>query len=122
MIATLRNLPERVRGSLPRVAEKIQEVFAENIAAERGPDGAAWPATKDGCKALRGAAAKITYAIVGTTIVFALTAIEARHHFGWVKGGKQRQILPGDMADKKVIDAMWQEMKGVFDRAKKGIP
>ncbi len=53
---------------------------------------------------------------------FTLSGPEARHHFGWVKGGKTRQILPGNMQDRAVIRAMYLELREIFKRARKGIP
>ena len=94
MIATLRSLPERVRGTMPEIAEAVKAELTKNVAAQRAPTGEGWPATKSGKPALTGAAAKITYSIHGTVIVFQLEGVEARHSLGWVKGGKKRQILP----------------------------
>jgi len=94
MIATLRALPETVRGTMPEIAETVKADLGKNVAAQQDPNGGAWPATKSGKPALTGAAAKITYSIHGTVIVFRLDGVEARHSLGWVKGGKRRQIMP----------------------------
>jgi hypothetical protein len=94
MIATLRALPETVRGTMPEIAEAVKAELAKNVAAQQSPNGEGWPATKSGKPALTGAAAKITYSIHGTAIVFQLDGVEARHSLGWVKGGRRRQILP----------------------------
>jgi hypothetical protein len=98
LVARLRSLPAAVRGTYPQMAEAIIDEIRQNIAAQRGPDGAPWPATQDGRAALSGAGAALSYEVRGTTIILTLTGIEARHHFGSVKGGRARPILPRSAA------------------------
>ncbi len=122
MVATLRGLPESVRGSLPKCGAFLKQAMEANIAAQRSPTGEPWPDTADGRQALKSAGKQITFTIHGTTLVFTLGGVEARHHFGWVRGGKQRQILPGDMQDKAVIDSMWKGLQDTFRNMRRGIP
>lgn len=94
LVARLRALPVTMRGSYPEMAEALLAEIRANIAAQRGPDGAAWPPTEDGKSALANAGKALSYEIKGTTILLKLDGVEARHHFGSVKGGKPRPILP----------------------------
>lgn len=94
MIAQLRGIAPNVREALPEVARELDTVLRENIAAQRGPDGVAWPATKDGRQALKNAGDDLTVQVVGGTVLATLGGPPARHHAGAVKGGVKRPILP----------------------------
>ena len=116
LVARLRATPAAVRAGIPEMAAAIKAEIYENIAAERGPDGTPWPPSKDGRPVLVNAGAKLTDSVSGSTIVITLTGIEARHHFGSVKGGKVRQILPRTLPSMKRAQARMRRI--VAKRAK----
>lgn len=68
--AILRALdPDRLREDIGRRAgEKIAAIAAGQYAAGQGPDGQAWPLTKDGEIALQGVTSEIVFRSDGDTI------------------------------------------------------
>lgn len=111
IIAQLRAAPERARELLPEMAAEVQLVLAENIAAERGPDGTPWPATKDGRHALKNAAGDLTSQVVGTAILVTLQAPSSLHHLGIARGGVRRPILPSKGIPAPVAEALGRVVK-----------
>ena len=94
MIARLRGLGATTREAVPEVADECKTVLAGNIAAQRGPDGEAWPKSKDGAPVLVNAAKELTAQAVNGAVLITLRGPEARHHLGIAKGRVQRRILP----------------------------
>jgi hypothetical protein len=66
-----------------------------NIAAQRSPNGKAWPPGKQGQPVLVNAGKALKVTSNGPTLTAVLSGPEARHHLGIVNGHKRRQILPG---------------------------
>jgi hypothetical protein len=93
-IERVESLGKLAAGIAPEIAVELDRELRANIAAGRGPDGIAWPPTKDGKPALRGAGKALTVRAVGKVVLATLTGPEARHHLGAVRGGVRRQILP----------------------------
>lgn len=94
-IERLRTLPTAlVVKSAPDVATRVDGILRANIAAGRGPDGEAWPLTKDGKRALQNAGEAMTTTVDGTVILIRLVGPEALHNYGRVSGSVKRQILP----------------------------
>lgn len=111
MAAKLRAIVPSVREALPEVARELKAVLTENIAAQRGPDGVPWPATKDGAPALAHAADALTVQVVGGTVLCTLTGPEARHHLGIARGRVKRQILPTKGIPGPVAEAIGRVVK-----------
>jgi hypothetical protein len=114
VIAELRRLPEQKERILGALAQSVIEEAGKRIAAQQAPDGSAWPATRDGRKALRNAKRALTYKVSGSTVVVFLSGVEARHHFGAIRGAKgksaeyARPILPG-VQDKSVLSRAFRK-------------
>lgn len=72
----------------PGVAKLVREHLESTIAAGTDPYGNPWVPTKDGHRALAGAAKALAVTAIGTVVWIVLTGPEARHHQGWIKGGK----------------------------------
>jgi hypothetical protein len=98
VVAELKKLPATATKLLRKLAQAVIDEAGKNISAQRGPDGEPWPATKDGRTALANAKKALSYQVSGRVAVVTLSGVEGRHHFGWVKGGKRRPILPGSQA------------------------
>lgn len=94
MIAKLNELGDIAEIAAPRVAEKLEELTAANIAIGVGPDGAAWKLTAEGAKPLRNAAKALSSGSVGAVAILRLEGPEVRHHAGTARGRVRRQILP----------------------------
>lgn len=114
-IAKLRRLATFVGGSAPVVALAVKREIGAQIAAGRGPDGKAWKPTKAGTPALRGAAGALTVKAIGSVVVATLTGVEARHHFGAVKGKVKREILPTGKIPDPVTRAITRVLTGEFN-------
>jgi len=93
-IARLHAAGQAAEEAAPDVAQALRRELDANIAAGVDPGGKAWQPTADGHKPLRGAADNLSVRAIGRIIVARLTGYHARHHFGDVRGGVQRQILP----------------------------
>lgn len=108
MIRRLRALPRVVEEALPEAAPELEKVIAGNIAAQRGPDGAAWPPPKDGDTkdVLRNAMKSVTVRAIGRVLLARVGGIEAKHHLGAVKGRVRRPILPSGKAPQPMIEAL----------------
>lgn len=86
-------------GALPAAvaaaaAEPLKAEILGNIAAQRSPNGKAWPPGKEGQPVLVNAGKALKVSSTGPTLSAVLTGPEARHHLGIVNGAKRRQILP----------------------------
>jgi hypothetical protein len=111
-IARLRSLPHLARDSAPAVARAVEAEIVRQIGRGVGPDGKAWAPTEDGNRPLQNAAKALTVRALGTTIICRLDGPEARHHLGFVRGGKVRQILPTG----KIPDPMTRAIRSVVER------
>lgn len=119
-IAKLRTLPLALPEIARRVADESRRVIAANVAAQRGPDGKPWPATKDGHAALVNAMRSVDVRAIGTTIVISIEGVEWRHHVGATKDHVRRPIIPTtsipqpivDAIDRVVVDVLAKHMDG----------
>jgi len=95
LVKRVRELPEFVTRAAPEAARMARLEIAQTIGAGTDPWGAQWEPKKDGHgKPLVNAAQALFAAAVGTKLLFRLTGIEAAHHWGWVRGGTARTIMP----------------------------
>lgn len=95
MIARLQALPKAMtEDAAPRVAEALRGELARTIAAGTSATGEAWAERQAGGQPLQNAMQAVGVAAVGRKVLVRLTGPESRHHFGRVKGGKARPILP----------------------------
>lgn len=93
MIARVRGLEELPAQAAKLGAPLVEAAIKATAVAGTTPDGAPWPAKKDGGRPLVNAAAAIASKAVGSTIVTTLTGPEVIHNFGTERLPK-RQILP----------------------------
>lgn len=94
-ISKLRKLghaPEEVAADL---APEIRAEITRTVAAGTDAYGAPWQPTADGRQPLQGAASGLGVSAVGNRVLAALRGVYARHHYGRVRGGIARPILPG---------------------------
>lgn len=95
MIAKLKALPRvLVKDMMPAIAEIMREDLKATIAAGTTPEGEPWkPRKADGSRPLEGAAKALHVAAVGASVFVRLTGINAKHHWGAVRGGTKRRII-----------------------------
>ncbi len=105
MVAELRALPGAAKAAAAEVGEAVREVIAENVAAQRGPDGEAWPKSPTG-DVLTGAAAKISITTSSGVVILRLSGPEARHHLGIARGKVLRRILPTRKIPAPMVEAI----------------
>jgi hypothetical protein len=94
MIRALRSLGTTAQEAAPECAKALEADIRASVAAGKGPDGTPWQRTKDGKQPLQRAADAVTVVAKGTTVIVKVVGIEARHHWGTVKGGIIRRIIP----------------------------
>jgi len=104
LIARLRTLGESPEEIAADIAPALREELEGNIAASRGPDGTAWKPTQAGNPPLAGAAKGLDVAAKGETVTATLSGVEAGHHYGRVRGGVARPILPGSKLPPQIVD------------------
>lgn len=115
MIAQLRKLPELVESVLPEVAVECKTVIAENIAAQRGPDGTPWQPGARGQPVLQNAAAAITAQAIGNVVLITVSGVEAKHHLGRVRGRIKRPIIPSGRLPQPMAEAIARVVKRKLD-------
>ena len=106
MIAHLRAIPDLVQSALPECAAECKAVIAENIAAQRGPDGTPWQPGAKGQPVLEDAVSAVEAIATGNTILIRVSGIEAKHHFGFVRGKIARPIIPTRKAPQPMTKAI----------------
>lgn len=94
LIARLLELGHSPETIAAHLVLELRDELKRNIHAGRGPDGTPWKPTQAGTPALRNAGAALEVSARGTTITAQLAGVEARHHYGTVRGGVARPILP----------------------------
>jgi hypothetical protein len=116
MIKHLQSLPQAMtEEAAPRVADAIRAELARSVAAGTSPSGEKWAPRAAGGQALAGAMSSIGVAAVGSTVVVSVTGVEGRHHFGRVKGGKARPIIPTDALPATWSEVIERELTKCFD-------
>jgi len=113
MIGRLRGFPDAIRAEAPKLAERVQEELAKDIAAGLAPTGEAWPLKKGGGKALANAAAALTGRAIGTVLVFTLRGAEVWHNFG-TRHVPKRQILPSSGLPRSMASAIRAGVVEIF--------
>lgn len=118
MIAKLRQLPELGRRAAPDVATVIREELERTVAAGTTSFGVPWkPRQLDGSKPLQGALKSLFVNVSGPTVYMRLDGIERRHHFGQVKGGVARNVIPkrGDPIPSRWVERITDVVQRHFD-------
>jgi hypothetical protein len=110
-IKELGKLPEQVA---PKVAFAAKEELRKQVAAQRGPDGRPWPKSEDGKPVLVNAGENVRATAVGSVVVLTVEDHYARHHMGFVKGGKRRPILPTNKIPDPMTRAITRVVTGEF--------
>ena len=120
MARRLRSVAAVPEEAAPEVARELEQILAQNIDRSVGPDGEAWPPTKDGRKALLGAKGALSVRAVGSVVVARLTGHHARHHLGAVRGAVRRRILPTGKLPDPMTEAIRRVIVKRFERAMGG--
>lgn len=105
-IASLSSVPSALPEIAQRAVVEIRRTIAANIAAQTGPDGAPWPATKDGRPALERAMRSIAVRAEGASIVISVGGVENRHHLGAVPGGTRRPLIPSGAIPASIVEQL----------------
>lgn len=113
-IKRLRKLGGLVEQSAPLIAVAVKEENRKQISKGQSPDGTPWPKTKKGEQPLVDAAAHVTVAAIGSTVLMSVSDHHARHHFGFVRGKIKRQILPTDEIPQPMTRAITGVVTGEF--------
>lgn len=113
----LRTLPQRVADD---VAVALERELLANVARGVGPDGTPWPPTVDGHVPLQGARSALTVVVAGKSAIARLSDVYARHHFGAVRGGKRRPILPSGGIPARVASEVHRVVRDEFRRTMGG--
>lgn len=104
-IKSLKLMPQRVA---QRAAPLVEQALKKNAAAGLDPFGRAWKLKKDGGKALKNVAAKISATANKTSVVVTLTGPDVFHHRG-TKKDPRRQVLPSSNEVPDVVAAALEE-------------
>lgn len=95
MIAKLKSISEDTPKELAaKAVPLVKAEITRSIAAGNDPSGVAWKKTKEGNTPLRNAADSLSVNSVGNVVIVRLDNHHAKHHFGIVKGGIRRQVIP----------------------------
>jgi hypothetical protein len=114
MIARLRKLGDSAEDMADDIAHELRDELDANIAASRGPDGTAWKPTREGTAPLQNAGAALGVAAVGTKVLAAVRGVEARHHYGTVKGKVARPILPTSKLPPRIVELITKVVQRRF--------
>lgn len=93
-IAKLREAPRAAEAVALEAVDGVKRAAQATAEQGRTPDGVPWALSKTGGAVLRNAAKEVGATSIGSKILLTLHGHYARHHYGWVKGGARRQILP----------------------------
>lgn len=113
MIASLGKMQTLVADSMSALTAACRTEMQRTIAAGTDAEGKRWQPTQQGQQPLQHAAGAMSVMSVNKTIYITLGGVEARHHYGYVKGGRKRAIIP----EEKIPDAMADAMRVVLQRA-----
>jgi hypothetical protein len=117
--ARIRAMPEGVvRESGPVIADQIKELLLVTMRAQQTPDGKPWPKRLKGIgPVLVNAADALRVTAYGPQIFIRLLGIEARHHYGSIRGSVVRQqILRGRRYSPKIARAIGNTVLLYFNR------
>lgn len=108
----------------PIVATALRDHVTETISAGTDAYGQSWPLTEAGGKALGNAAKHLETRQSKSVAVISIQGstareIEGRHHYGRVKGGIRRQILPTRKIPLKLANLIKQRLTDAFQKASK---
>ena len=125
MIAQIRDLPRALlEGAGDDIADAIRAELKTTIRAQKTPWGVPWAPRKVGTKpVLVNAADALTVGADGTRILIRITGVEAQHHYGQVKGGTKRPMIPRGQdggLPPKLVDAITQVLVKHFDAVTSG--
>lgn len=104
MIAKLRKLGDMPEETAADLAPELKRELVSNIQSGVEPDGTPWKPTQEGHIPLQGAAANLGVAAIGPKVIVALRGIHASHHYGHVRGGIARPMLPSSELPQKIVD------------------
>ena len=93
-IRKVKTLARLASDAAPKVARALEQSIQESISAGRAPDGTPWKPRKDGGRPLQNAGAALVAVTQEKAVAVVLEGVEARHHYGAVRGKVKRQILP----------------------------
>lgn len=112
----LRRLGKLAPEAAKAAAPLVEAVAKETAAAGTTPQGEAWPAKRDGGRALPNAASAITAHANGLTVIVKLVGAYFFHHYS--KGKDRRRVLPdsGGGIPPKVVAALREATKRTFER------
>lgn len=113
MIASVQKIETLVADAMPALSKVLRAEVERTIAQGTNAYGEKWQPTQKGEQPLRHAAGALTVMSVNKTIYITIAGPEARHHLGYVKGGRQRAIIPIG----KLPDPMASAMRSVLEQA-----
>lgn len=114
MIASCRKMETLVADSMPALTQAVRAEMERTIAAGTTADGEQWQPTKQGLQPLRQAAKAVSVLSVNKTIFVTIVGPEARHHLGYVRGGRKRAIIP---ESSEIPSPMAQSLRAVLQQA-----
>lgn len=114
LIGKLRELGQSAEEIASDIVPELRSELEGYISAARAPDGTPWKPTQAGTPPLKGAAKALGVAAVGTKVIVVLSGIEARHHYGTVRGGIARPILPGSELPEEIVDLVTRVAQNRF--------
>jgi hypothetical protein len=104
LVAKLRELGQSAEDIAADIAPELRDELASNITSARAPDGTPWKPTLEGNAPLQNAGSALGVAAVGTKVIAVLSGIEARHHYGTVRGKVARPILPSAKLPPQIVE------------------
>lgn len=116
MIDRLRGLRDFTTEAAREAAPLVENVVKGTAAAGTTPEGKAWPAKRDGSRALPDVVSAIAASAVGTAVVVILKGGAVFHHY--MKGASNRRVLPDSGAGipRAIADAMHEGARRTFAR------
>lgn len=105
-----------VREAMPELVAATDANFRASINAGMSPDGAAWPARKDGGRPLVNAAKALTVRAMGLTIVAVISGLEAIHHSGTGRMPPRRMIPTKNGLTSSLADSIKRGLTTRFRR------
>ena len=117
MIASVQRMETLVADSMPELAKAVQTELERTIAAGTTAYNQPWKPTQSGEPALVHAADALRVMPSGKTIYVTLGGVEARHHFGNVKGKVKREILPVRGLPSSMAKALQAVLERNFQKA-----